>query len=351
MSIAESKVDLRGATSASKSKFRNHILKKADAATYVNPKNAVWIYDVGKFVRCQAPAASYRLYFDKLIKSMAPPKDAKPSAVHFVIDKYIDDSTKTGARKSRGEDKSIQINITGLGQSMPTTSDDWHSALSNSTTKRSLYSLFVKYLKSGTAPLIHPTIVNDEDDTYMIATSGNVTELFVCNHEEADTRMIYHASLQESKNVVLVANDSDVLFLGGYACALDKSRNWFYNYEAGTYADLAKFAEYYGDSCLYLPMFHSITGCDTTSYFHYRGKTIPWNRALKNPSSLLLIKDLGKEITPSETTLVECMEFVRIYVYSGLPNEDLVTTNGSIIRSSSRKKDEYFTTRPELVAL
>ena len=165
MSIAESKVDLRGATSASKSRFRNHILKKADAAIYVNPKNAVWIYDVGKFVRCQAPAASYRLYFDKLIKSMAPPKDAKPSAVHFVIDKYIDDSTKTGARKSRGEDKSIQINITGLGQSMPTTSDDWHSALSNSTTKRSLYSLFVKYLKSGTATLIHPTIVNDEDNT------------------------------------------------------------------------------------------------------------------------------------------------------------------------------------------
>ena len=138
--------------------------------------------------------------------------------------------------------------------------------------------------------------------------------------------------------MVLVANDSDVLFLGGYACALDKSRNWFYNYEGGTYADLAKFAGYYGDLCLYLPMFHSITGCDTTSYFHYRGKTIPWNRALKNPSSLLLIKDLGKEITPSETTLVECMEFVRIYVYSGLPNEDLVTTKVRLYEAQVVKK-------------
>ena len=70
---------------------------------------------------------------------------------------------------------------------MPTTADDWHSALSNATTKRSMYSLFVKYLKSGKAPLINLTIVNDEDNTYMITTSGDVTELFVCNHKEADT--------------------------------------------------------------------------------------------------------------------------------------------------------------------
>ena len=64
-------------------------------------------------------------------------------------------------------------------------------------TKRSLYSLLVKYLKSGKATLINPTIVNDEDNTYMIAASGDVTEWFVCNQENADTLMIYHASLQE----------------------------------------------------------------------------------------------------------------------------------------------------------
>ena len=105
---------------------------------------------------------------------------------------------------------------------------------------------------------------------------------------------------------------------GDYACSLNNSRKWFYNYEGGTYADFAKFAEYYGELCLYLPMFHSITGCDTASYYYYGGKTIPWNHALKNPSSLLLIKDLGNEITPSEATLRECMEFVCIYIYSGL---------------------------------
>ena len=179
-----------------------------------------------------------------------------------------------------------------------------------------MYLLFVNYLKSEKANLFYPTIINDEDNTWMIEpSSGNVTELFVCNHEEADTRMIYHASLQGTKNVVIVANDSDVLFLGAYACALDKSSRWFYNYEGSTFTNLAKFAAFYGDMALYFPMFHSIAGCDTTSYYHYRGKSTPWNRVSKCPSSLSLIKDLGTDDNPSEATLGDCMEFVRRCVH------------------------------------
>ena len=50
--------------------------------------------------------------------------------------------------------------------------------------------------------------------------------------------MIDHASHQGSKNVVLVATDSDISFLSAYACSLDKSRSWFYDYEGRTDADL-----------------------------------------------------------------------------------------------------------------
>ena len=38
------------------------------------------------------------------------------------------------------------------------------------------------------------------------SSSGNVTELFVCDHMKADTL----ASLQGTNNVVIVANDSDI---------------------------------------------------------------------------------------------------------------------------------------------
>lgn len=42
-------------------------------------------------------------------------------------------------------------------------------------------------------------------------------------------------------------------------------------------------------------MFHSLTRCDTTSYYHYRGKAIPWNCVSQCTSALLLVQDLGKD--------------------------------------------------------
>ena len=69
---------------------------------------------------------------------------------------------------------------------------------------------------------------------------NSVTKMFTCNHEEADTRMIYHASRQGESNVVISANDSDILFLGTYACALDAKRKWYFNYQSNTFADLRR---------------------------------------------------------------------------------------------------------------
>ncbi len=92
-------------------------------------------------------------------------------------------------------------------------------------------------------------------------------------------------------------------------------------------------------------MYHSITGCDTTSYFHYRGKTDPWKRVIKCPSSLKMIEGLGKDDAPSELIISDCMEFVRRYIYCGKPKEDLVATkvrmhnDQTVKRSSSLPPD------------
>ena len=68
--------------------------------------------------------------------------------------------------------------------------------------------------------------------------------------------------------VAFVANDS-VLFLGVYADALDSTCNWYYNYEAAAYANFATITDFYGNNVNYLLMFHSITGCDTASYYNF----------------------------------------------------------------------------------
>ena len=224
---------------------------------------------------------------------MTPPRISNPKYVHIILDNYVDDSTKAGARKIRGETESTRLHIGAYGQDMPSTADEWKCALGNSETKKSLFSLFCQYILIGMAELEYTTIFNNINQTWMYnPRNKNITKLFECNHEEADTRMIYHASLEGASNVVLCANDSDVFILGTYACALDNNRNWFFNYEANTYSNLKKVAELVGNAAIYLPQYHALTGCDTTSYFYFRGKTGPWERAVKSPDSFHLIEDL-----------------------------------------------------------
>ena len=69
--------------------------------------------------------------------------------------------------------------------------EEWIAALSNTITKKIFYPLFASYAKSGQASLFYPTTVNDEDITWKTGPkSGMLSEEVVCNHEEADTRII-----------------------------------------------------------------------------------------------------------------------------------------------------------------
>ena len=227
--------------------------------------------------------------------------------------------------------------ITGFDQEMPR-SEDWAIALSNSDTKQSLLATFCSYVLSGEASLDYTTVINNVDHTWMIDPSSNtVTELFACNHEEADTRMIYHASLQTSP-VVISANDSDVFVLGTYACALDKTMQWYYHYQNNSYSDLRKVADSLGNAALYLPKFHALTGCDTTVYFYFRGKTKPWERALKVPDGLKLISQLGVEEKLTDEALANIVEFVRKFVYCGRKGEDLVGTKVRMYEEQKMKR-------------
>ena len=80
--------------------------------------------------------------------------------------------------------------------------------------------------------------------------------------------MIYHASLQGSSKVIISASDTDVMFLAVYTCALYTSRAWYVNYQFNTYTDAQEMSKILGNAALYLPLFHALTGCDTTSYFN-----------------------------------------------------------------------------------
>ena len=81
-------------------------------------------------------------------------------------------------------------------------------------------------------------------------------------------------SSKEDTDVGVVAKDTDVLVLLIWAYVkYNVSRKWYLKYETDKYADIGAICDYFGKNiALLLPVFHSITGCDTTSYFFRAGK-------------------------------------------------------------------------------
>lgn len=113
---------------------------------------------------------------------------------------------------------------------------------------------------------------------------------------------------------ILFDKDSDMLFLGSYAYAMDDSRRLFYNYEGSIYADFKKFEPFYGNIALHFFILHSLTMCDKKFYYHYWRSFIPWNGVTKCTLFLSLIENLGKDETASNALLNNCMEFACTYV-------------------------------------
>ena len=104
--------------------------------------------------------------------------------------------------------------------------------------------------------------------------------------------MIYHTSIKDS-SLVISANDSGVFALRTYACALDNTIQWHFNYQTNCYSDLRKVADILSEAALYFPQFHAFTGCDTTAYFYFHGRTQPWEPVIKASGGLHLIRKLG----------------------------------------------------------
>ena len=64
-----------------------------------------------------------------------------------------------------------------------------------------------------------------------------------------------------------------------------------------------------------LPGLHTLTGCDSTSAFHGKGKSQAFALALKDPAYLNALKALGEDITVS-TSVERMLETFVIIVWN-----------------------------------
>ena len=124
-------------------------------------------------------------------------------------------------------------------------------------------------------------------------------ESMFCRHEEADTRMIFHASAAARsgfERVVVNSPDTDVLVLLVHFACLIGCEVWLRLPKGGRLYAAHYIARSLGATlCQVLPAFHAITGCDTTSCLVRQGKVKPWEMLKTNITLYSVVGDLGKK--------------------------------------------------------
>ena len=110
------------------------------------------------------------------------------------------------------------------------------------------------------------------------------SNLMPCNHEEADSRIFLHMSdIAESglRRVAIRTVDMDVVVLATslfYTLILDELQIAFGTGKSFRYIPAHEIARSLGEiKSTALPFFHSLTGCDTVSFFGGNGKRAAWN--------------------------------------------------------------------------
>ena len=154
-----------------------------------------------------------------------------------------------------------------------------------------------------------------------------ITDVYTCNHEEADTRLLVHA-LEEETDIVVVSKDTDVFVLLVYAyCKMESTKKWYMKIDH-RFVCIGTIVNYFGNSiCSRLPHIHAITGCDTTSFFHGVGKVKVLKKMMNAEKDLApLLDGLGDSLDVSDDVRNNVSKFVQVGCYSGLSNESYIQT-------------------------
>ena len=134
--------------------------------------------------------------------------------------------------------------------------------------------------------------ISGDDSKEIISTSGqrvissrssNNDYLQPCNHEEADTRIVLHLSdavQRGHSDIIICTADTDVVVLVVSNFHKIGAQNIWLSFGVAKhhrYIAAHEIASELGPRrAMCLPMFHSFTGCDVTSFFCGKGKKSAW---------------------------------------------------------------------------
>lgn len=204
--------------------------------------------------------------------------------IDVIFDQYFHPSIKDNERLLRDEAPQIEYNISGPDQIRPT---DFAKEMKNTKFKEALIDFFATHWASDEIAtflgnkLVHLSFRN----CYSYSAHNNKVESSITEdlcrelHEEADSKIIYHAcSIADQSNIVIRGSDTDIMIimLGNILQLKNTSSHiWML---AGTgnnerFIDITKIYEQFGELLSKsLAGFHVFTGCDYNPAFFNKGK-------------------------------------------------------------------------------
>eukprot|EP00794_Sanderia_malayensis_P012581 gene12581-biopygen10020 len=295
------------------------------------------------------PKETYKLWLASVLQYATPPVDAKAIQIEIINDQYLDDSTKSSTRAKRGQ-ASRRVHLQSVEQKMMQ-GKDWQEFLHNDANKENLIQIAADFFRSaeGRKLLTIPLIITCKDEAWEISKTS-VKALPRSNHEEADTKIILHASSIDTA-VVVVAKDTDVFVLLVYAMQnCSPSEEWYMCIDNNKYVKIRNIIQRFGSKiCNALPQVHAITGSDATAYKYNVGKIKVIKKLMAKETHCDLIQDLGKDESLSDTIKIDAKRFVQTVMYSGKIDESYVNTRIRLYQGLKTKSSAVIPADPKSI--
>lgn len=281
--------------------------------------------------------------------------------VHIIFDRYLTPSIKDSERQNR-EGVDIPYTINGPLQTRP---NDFLKSLKNFRFKEAL----VKFLANHWIDDSFATVLGNKknyitvgEQCFSYCSAANCvvqteeTEL-ACQHEEADTRIVFHISKLPINSKILVnAADTDVLIIllgnmqkfSNLQIWLANSTSKKINNKDEVYINCTDLSITLGATlCLALPAFHAYTGCDYTAAFFNKGKIRPFKIFMKHPQIQKVFASLTNPNDIFEETKIDAVQEFTCLMY-GLPKCQSINAARFLLFNkmyASKQKNEKFMKR------
>ena len=255
-------------------------------------------------------------YASQIISYLAKQfENSNVQRLDIVFDVYKNNSLKQLTRDNRGNGKGQRRKVKGQVK-VPIT--NWHAFLRNDSNKTELFHFLADQIVKGTYPDGKEVYVTKETEVLSCPPDLDKSNICPCNHEESDTRLFLHAKDAADKgftSITVRASDTDVVIIGLATLGQISASELWIEYGTGKHYRLIpihSIAEELGEEkCITIPMFHALTGCDTTSFFSGRGKKTAWDVwKMFQPLTYALYTVSNKPHSIPDDTFAEIQRFV-----------------------------------------